>query len=232
LDLDDGEIVLMDAGRRGWSREERHRLDQHRAQYPRPIPRSRLGRLLEGARQLDEELDVERQANEAYEAYRARGQMKDGRRFGSPSKPYRPPELPAGKINGTDPDARLMKTTSGFVQGYNAQLVTSKDQVIIAAEVNVDTSDFGHLEPMVTAAHVELEMAGVAEKPRVALADAGYWNQRHMDSLAADGIAALIRPTPRTARATVPAGKAAATAGCATCSQATLAPGSTCADGG
>ena len=29
-----------------------------------------------------------RSANDAYEAYRARGVMKDGRRFGRPADPY------------------------------------------------------------------------------------------------------------------------------------------------
>ena len=187
-------LTATNQGRRGWLREARRQLDAHRVQHPRPIPRSRLGRLVEAARQLDEEHDAERQASDAYEAYRARGRMKDGRRFGGPPKPYQPPPLPAGQINITDPDARRLKVTRGFVQGYNAQLVTTKDQYIIAAEVNVDTADFGHLKPMVNAARSELEQAGVRVKPEVALADAGYWNHEHMDSLAADGIAALIPP--------------------------------------
>jgi hypothetical protein len=31
--------------------------------------------------------------------------MKDGRRFGSPPKPYTPPDQPPGRINVTDPDS-------------------------------------------------------------------------------------------------------------------------------
>lgn len=150
--------------------------------------------MLEGARQLDEELDAERQANEAYERYRARGRMKDGRRFGGPPKPYRPPELPAGKINVTDPDSRLLKASKGYVQGYNAQLVTTKDQIVIAAEITATPADFGQLGPMVQAARAELEHAGVTEKPSLALADSGYWHHDQMDALAADGIATLIPP--------------------------------------
>jgi hypothetical protein len=53
---------------------------------------------------LEEEHDVHCRANEAYEAYRARGVMKDGRRFGEPSSPYTPPARPEGKVNVTDPD--------------------------------------------------------------------------------------------------------------------------------
>jgi hypothetical protein len=70
----------------------------------------------------------------------------------SPPKPYQPPEQPAGKINLTDPDSRNVKTQRGWVQGYNAQAVTTEDQIVIAAEVHVSTADFGQLEPMITAA--------------------------------------------------------------------------------
>jgi hypothetical protein len=93
-------------GRRGWLREAKRRLDDQRAEEARPIPASRPARLKEAKRRLDEELDVECRANAAYEAYRARGLMKDGRRFGRPPDPYQPPPTPAGKVNVTDPDSR------------------------------------------------------------------------------------------------------------------------------
>jgi hypothetical protein len=49
--------------------------------------------------------------------------MKDGRRFGSPPKPFRPPEMPQGKVNVTDPDSKLVQGMRGWIQGYNAQAV-------------------------------------------------------------------------------------------------------------
>ncbi len=55
----------------------------------------------------------------------------------------------------------------------------------------------------------------VTETPGVALADADYWKHEHMDNLAADGIAVLIRPDSRNAGAPGPDGKAGATRGCA-----------------
>jgi hypothetical protein len=70
-----------DQGRRGWHREARHQLDERRAREAKPIPRSRPARLAESKRRL-EELEAERSANEAYEDYRARGRMRNGRRFG------------------------------------------------------------------------------------------------------------------------------------------------------
>jgi hypothetical protein len=78
-------------GRRGWLRDAKRRLDERRAAEARPVAKSRPARLREAKRRLEEEHDVHCRANEAYEAYRARGVMKDGRRFGSPPKPYRPP---------------------------------------------------------------------------------------------------------------------------------------------
>src|SRR4051812_8935540 len=120
--------------------------------------------------------------------------MKDGRRFGRPPNAFQPPAVPAGKINVTDPDSRNVKTSRGWVQGYNAQVVTTADQVVIAAEVNVDSPDFGHLEPMVAAARAELTRAGVEQLPEVVLADAGYWHQVQMARLVADGMAVLVPP--------------------------------------
>jgi transposase len=89
--------LSTEQGRRGWLREAKRRLDEKRAVEAEPIPRSRPERLSQSKRRLEEELAVECAANAAYEAYRARGVMKDGRRFGGPPKPYEPPDTPAGK---------------------------------------------------------------------------------------------------------------------------------------
>ncbi len=110
-------------GRRAWLREAKRRLEEKRAEEARAIPRSRPERLAESKRRLEEEHRVECDANAAYEAYRARGVMKDGGRFGGPPKPFEPPERPAGKVNTTDPDSRNVKTRGGYLQGYNAQEV-------------------------------------------------------------------------------------------------------------
>ena len=194
VQLDPEQIVGRVQGRRGWLREARHQLDEHRRRQATLVARSRAERLLEAERRLREELAVEHAANEVYESYRARGVMKDGRRFGGPPKPYVPAPEPDGKINLTDPDSRNVKAFRGYVQGYNAQAVVTEQQIVIAAEVNSDSPDFGHLEPMVTAARAELENAGVTEPLDVALADSGYWHQEQMDDFAADGIQVLIPP--------------------------------------
>jgi transposase len=184
-------------GRRGWLRDARRRLDEKRAAEARAIARSRPERLRESKRRLEEELATECRANADYEAYRARGVMKDGRRFGRPPDPYRPPEKPSGKVNVTDPDSQLVKATRGWIQGYNAQAAVNEQQIVIAAEVTVDSPDFGHLEPMVDAAERELEQIGVTESPEVVVADAGYWHQVQMENIVSRGVKVLVPPDSR-----------------------------------
>jgi transposase len=181
-------------GRQRWLRDAQRRLDQRRAEEARPIARSRTKRLREARRRLEEQLAVEQRANAEYEAYRARGVMKDGRRFGGPPKPYQPPERPEGKINLTDLDSRNVKTLRGWVQGYNAQAVCTEDQIVIAAEVTISSADFGQLEPMVTATETELAAAGVIDAPEVVLADAGYWHTEQIQRLTGRGLAVLVPP--------------------------------------
>jgi hypothetical protein len=90
---------------------------------------------------------------------------------------------PWGRSNVTDPDSRNVKTPRGYVQGYNAQAAVNEGQIVIAAEVNADSSDFGHLKPMVDVARQQLAVAGVTDTPEVVVADAGYWHQAQMESI-------------------------------------------------
>jgi transposase len=195
-ELDLARFVTRAHGRRAWLREGRRVLEERRADEARPVPRSRAARLAESARRLEEELEVERQANAAYEAWRERGTARDGTRRMAPgsTKPYRPPQLPAGTINTTDPDSRLVKTVGQkAIQGYNGQAAVNEQQILVAAEVTLESPDFGHLEPMVDATERELAAAG-AESPEVVIADAGYWHKRQMENVVGGGIQVLIPP--------------------------------------
>jgi transposase len=196
LELDATEIVGHGRqGRDAWLREGKRQLEQHRWDNPDPVRRSREQRLLLAAERLESDLDVERRSNEAYEAYRARGRMRDGRRFGRPANPYQPPGVPAGKVNVTDPDSRPIPIGFGFVQGYNAQAAVNEQQIVLAAEVTYVSTDFSQLDPMVTATLGELERAGIDQPPEAVAADAGYWNERHMDEVVANKhIAVLVAP--------------------------------------
>jgi len=110
------------------------------------------------------------------------------------TSPYPLSDRPAGKLNVTDPDSRNLKTTRGWVQGYNAQAAVTEQQIVVAAEISVESLDTANLQPMVETARDELQSVGVAEKPGVVLADAGYWKNEAIDALVAQGIQTLIAP--------------------------------------
>jgi Transposase DDE domain len=121
--------------------------------------------------------------------------MKDGRRFGRPPNPHSPPDVPAGKVNITDPDTRPIPIGFGFVQGYNAQTAVNEQQVVLAAEVTNLSTGFSQLDPMVTATLSELERAGIEQLPEAVAADAGYWNEQQMDEVVANKhIPVLVAP--------------------------------------
>jgi hypothetical protein len=193
--FDAEKIVARVQGRDGWLLDAKRQLDQNRWQNPAPVPRSREERLWDAGRRLEEELDAKRQANEAYERYRATAIDGLGRKLSRyRMKPYTPPDTPDGQVNLTDPDARLMMGHKMFVQGYNAQAVVTEDQIVLAAEVTTEPIDFGQLAPMISATDRELANARIPDGPQVVVADAGYWNERTMDQLAIRGVAVLIPP--------------------------------------
>jgi transposase len=195
VELDLERLGAHAEGRRGWLRSGRRQLDEQRERDARTVARSRAERLADAKRRLEEQLAVEVAANAAYEAYRTRGVMSDGRRFGVRPDPYTPPAAPEGSVNITDPDSRVMRTKGQpTIQGYNAQAAVTENQIIVAAEITTASSDFGHLEPVFEAALRDLERAGVSERPGVLVADAGYWHKRQMENIVANGTQVLIPP--------------------------------------
>ena len=156
------------------------------------MARSRAERLLEALRRLEENHQVELQANEAYAAWKAERIAAGGHRVGGPSKPFTPPPVPEGVMNKTDHDSRMMRTEGQpTVQGYNAQAAVTRGQIIVAAEIAVESPDFGHLEPTVRAALRELDAAEVTQRPETVLADAGYWHKQQIESIVSDGVQVL-----------------------------------------
>jgi transposase len=110
--------------------------------------------------------------------------------------------------NLTDPDSRLMPVRGrGFVQGYNAQNVTSEDGVIIATALTQDTNDTGWFEPMLDAARQAARLITAHRPGRSAdrdrgpdgdggqeigliLADAGYCSERNLTAPGPDRLIA------------------------------------------
>jgi hypothetical protein len=70
--------------------------------------------------------------------------------------------------------------------------------------VTVDSPDFGHFEPMVTAAERELKAVGITATPEVVLADAGYWHQAQMEAIVDRGMQVLIPPNAGKRKGTRP----------------------------
>ncbi len=193
----DPERAAPGGGRRAWQRAAHKELLRRREQDAKPIARSRAERLLEAAHRLEENQQVEIQASDAYERWQAerRAGGVSGQKLGMPPKPWTPPPVPEGVMNKTDPDSRMMRTQGQpTVQGYNAQAAVTRGQIIVAAEIAVESPDFGHLEPAVRAALRELEGAGVTQRPETVLADAGYWHTRQIENIVTDGIQVLVPP--------------------------------------
>ena len=154
------------------------------------------------AERLAGDLDLERRANEAYDHYRATARDRLGRRVAGRPDPYRPPEVPAGKVNVTDPDSRSIPVGFGFVQGYNAQVAVNEQQIVLAAEITNNSTDFSQLDPMVTATLDELQRAGIEQLPEAVAADAGYWNEQHVDEVTADKHIPILIPPDKGSRGT------------------------------
>ena len=195
FELDSRRIIDAGGGRRRWLQDARSQLEQHCWENPDPIRRSRADRALLAAELLEADLAAEYAGNDAYEHYRATARGRRGRRLSRPPDPYTPPEVPAGKVNVTDPDSRPIPIGFGFVHGYNAQTAVNEQQIVLAAEITNLSTDSSQLAPMVDATLGELERAGIDQLPEAIAADAGYWNEQQMDEVVADKhIPVLVAP--------------------------------------
>lgn len=93
----------------------------------------------------------------------------------------RPPPARGGekRINTTDPDSRVMKTPTGYTQGYNAQVAVAEDHVIIAADLTDEPTDVCQLAPMIEQAESNLRAAAADDIGSV-VADAGYFSAHNV----------------------------------------------------
>jgi len=91
---------------------------------------------------------------------------------------YGVPEADAQE-NFTDPDSRIMPTSGGFAQCYNAQAAVDEgSQLIVAADLTNSATDYASLVPMVLQAQCNTGLG-----PQMILADAGYASERELGSL-------------------------------------------------
>jgi transposase len=142
--------------------------------------RSRLARLKECRERLvrEKEEKVERQAERIEKRQaeeEAAGHQKRGRKPKGVDKVVEREEK--AKANVTEPDSRIMKTRKGYIQGYNAQTVVDRGQIIVAADVTQEANDVHQLHPMTEKTRQELKAAGIEKEIAIGIADAGYWSE-------------------------------------------------------
>ena len=146
--------------------------------------RERLKRLKEAKERLQREAEAAAKAVQEHGEQRRAEEVATGKKKrGRKPKVVEPLPTEEAKANTTDPDSRIMKTRQGYVQGYNAQAVVSEEQIIVVVGVTQEANDVQQLEPMLqTMAHT-LEAAGIEDRPKAGLADAGYRSDANIRGL-------------------------------------------------
>jgi transposase len=145
----------------------------------------RLERLQKAKAQLEAEAAERQRRYQQRVAALAAAARARGKQPRAHIKPRRRDEAPNPKrvANVTDPDSRFMPTRRGSIQGYNAQAVTTLEQVIVAAELTQQANDLQQLAPMLVATAATLGAAGIPGRPGRLLADCGYWSIANLTQL-------------------------------------------------
>jgi hypothetical protein len=126
---------------------------------------------------------------------RERWEQKAGKKMtGRKPQPPEPHELTHARLNVTDPDSRVMKDKMHLMQDYNAQVIASPEQVIVAAALTQEPNDSRQLPPMVAQASRAIRSAGISEPIGTIVADGGYWSERAVRRVQGEGIAVLVPP--------------------------------------
>jgi transposase len=129
------------------------------------------------ARQADEDRQKGRTPDEGR---KSRGTKPFARDFGVPPDD--------AQDNFTDPESRIMKTSSGFDQCYNGQIaVDEASQMIVATGLTNCAADNAELLPLIEQTHATL-----GAHPTEVLADAGYRGDATFQTLETRQITAYI----------------------------------------
>jgi transposase len=132
-----------------------------------------------------------RAAVEALKKEQAAKDAAKNRGKGRTKKMKRPNGTPPddAQYNFTDPQSRIMKTsTGGFEQCYNTQIgVDAKQQIIVATGVTQSAADVGELIPTLEKAE---KVTGL--KAKRLLADAGYKSEANFTELEARTVDAYV----------------------------------------
>ena len=86
-----------------------------------------------------------------------------------------------------------MKTSNkGFDQCGNAQIVTTEDQIILAADVTNQANDVRQVEPMVEQLQSNVAAADLDGEVKEFIADAGYYSKSNTDAVTDAGMNPFI----------------------------------------
>ena len=144
-------------------------------------PHSRLARLKQCKERLDEQAAQAKEEQQAKIEKRTQEEQQSGqKKRGRKLRAAKDVVNEEAKANVTDPDSRIMKTRSGYVQGYNAQAIATEEQIIIAADVTQEENDINQVHPMIDKAQTTLENANVTEPIKAAVLDAGYCSEANI----------------------------------------------------
>lgn len=102
---------------------------------------------------------------------------------------------PKEQMNFTDHESRILKTKTGWIQGYNAQLAVDADGgVIVATEVNAQTADSPRLVPVIDLVRENVRVVGGSDVgyPTKVSADAGYCSEANLAQIEDRGIDGYI----------------------------------------
>ncbi|PZF97029.1 hypothetical protein C1I99_16510 [Micromonospora deserti] len=86
-----------------------------------------------------------------------------------------PVPSPKARASLTDPQSRLMLgKRGGYVQGYNVQIASTRNQLLLAVELQDNPSDMTALVPVVKRTQHNCAAAGITDQVTAWLADSGY----------------------------------------------------------
>ena len=195
------EELARDAEAKDLAEDFRYGKGKQKDELPKGLrhKEDRRKRLLEAKGLIEEKLQQEAEARQAKIETREQDERETGRkkRGRKPKEPTTEAE-PEAKANVTDPDSRILKTRSGYVQGFNAQAVVSMDQLILAADVTQEANDVKQLIPMILQAQANVARsaaAGIGAEIEKILADAGYHSRANLSELEQTGVEGFIPST-------------------------------------
>lgn len=155
--------------------------------------KSRINRLKACKARLEQEkAEAEKQQQDKIDGRKSKEENTGKKPRGRKPKPAEEAGNKDAKANVTDPDSRIMKTRKGFVQGLNAQAVTTEEQIIVSEDVTQEENDKQQLHPMLEQTEENREAVGIKEKTGVILADAGYCSEDNFTKKPAGDVELLV----------------------------------------